>query len=408
MKILHIYAQKPGFTGSGYYLKNILNEGAKKSVEQAIIAGIEKNSRDKYQLRGCSEFFPVYFSSNKLPFPVVGMSDQMPYKSTLYSDLKGEKLQKWKNAFSKNIKKAIKNFKPDLVISHHLWLLTALSTKYTEGINHIAVCHGTGLRKFKQLEKHQKNVKTALNKVDKIIALNFQQKKEINQLMGIDNNKIKVIGNGFNPKIFYPLQTKQLKKEKEAVELLYAGKISRAKGLLALLESFSHLNKKYSINLTLCGGGCGSDFKNIKSAAAETGNNIIFTGIIPQKKLAEKMRQSDIFVLPSYYEGLPLVIIEALASGLRVVTTDLPGIRDWLGPELIKCGVVQFVKPPLCGKDCLPYSAEIPEFIKRLTTKLEKQLISVKEKQPPDHSLIQKYISRKSWSSVFEKLIKLE
>jgi len=403
MKILHIYAQKPGFTGSGYYLKNILNEGAKKSIEQAIIAGIEKNSRDKYHLNGCSEFFPVHFLSNKLPFPVVGMSDQMPYKSSLYSDLKGEKLQKWKAEFSKKIKKSIKNFKPDLVISHHLWLLTALSTKYTEGINHIAICHGTGLRKFKQLEEHQKTIKTALNKMDKIIALNFQQKKEINQLMEVDNDKIKIIGNGFNPEIFYP--PKQEQPKKDTVKLLYAGKISRAKGLLALLDSFSQLNKKYSINLTLCGGGGGIEFENIKSAAAKTGNNIIFTGIIPQEKLAKKMRQSDIFVLPSYYEGLPLVLVEALASGLRVVTTDLPGIRSWLGSELIKCGIVQFVKPPLCGKDCLPYSNEIPDFIERLTTKLEKQIISVREKYPLDHSLIQKNISQKSWNSVFEKLI---
>ncbi|MGM0602112.1 MAG: glycosyltransferase family 4 protein [Bacillota bacterium] len=405
MKILHIYAQKPGFTGSGYYLKNILSEGAKKSIEQSIVAGINKNSLDKYQLNGCKTFFPVYFLSKQLPFPVAGMSDQMPYKSTLYSELKEDKLQKWKKAFSKAIEKALNNFEPDLIISHHLWLLTALSTKYTGQIRHFAVCHGTGLRKFKQLPEHQETVKKALNKIDKIIALNFQQKEEINRLMKVDNNKITVIGNGFNPEIFYPADSKKLKKEK--VELLYAGKISRAKGLMALLEAFSHLNKKYKLTLTLCGGGGGKETEEIRSAAAEIGNNIIFSGMIPQQELADKMRQSDIFILPSYYEGLPLVIIEALASGLRVVTTDLPGIKEWLGSKLAKNNVIEFVNPPLCGEDCLPFPSEIPSFIKRLENKLEKQIISVRENRILNHSEIQRKISQKSWQSVFEKLISL-
>ena len=57
------------------------------------------------------------------------------------------------------------------------------------------------------------------------------------------------------------------------------------------------------------------------------------------------MNQSDVFVLPSFYEGLPLVIIEALACGTYVICTDLPGIRNWIDQNLPDNGVV-FVEPP--------------------------------------------------------------
>ena len=56
------------------------------------------------------------------------------------------------------------------------------------------------------------------------------------------------------------------------------------------------------------------------------------------------MNQSDVFVLPSFYEGLPLVIIEALACGTYVICTDLPGIRNWIDQNLPDNGVV-FVEP---------------------------------------------------------------
>ena len=48
------------------------------------------------------------------------------------------------------------------------------------------------------------------------------------------------------------------------------------------------------------------------------------------RKLADLYRAHDCFILPSLNEGLPLCVIEALACGLRVIMTDLPGIRPWL------------------------------------------------------------------------------
>jgi glycosyltransferase involved in cell wall biosynthesis len=59
-------------------------------------------------------------------------------------------------------------------------------------------------------------------------------------------------------------------------------------------------------------------------------DNIRWLGQVPQERLAQIFRFNDIFVLPSYFEGLPLVLIEAMASGMVPVSTDLPGIRPWI------------------------------------------------------------------------------
>lgn len=82
------------------------------------------------------------------------------------------------------------------------------------------------------------------------------------------------------------------------------------------------------------------------------------------------MNQSDVFVLPSFYEGLPLVIIEALACGTYVICTDLPGIRNWIDQNLPDNGVV-FVEPPKRVNEDEPVEEELPVFEKKLAGAIE-------------------------------------
>ena len=74
-------------------------------------------------------------------------------------------------------------------------------------------------------------------------------------------------------------------------------------------------------------------------------------GQIPQPALAELLRQTDIFVLPSYFEGLPLVLIEAMASGAIPVSTDLPGIREWIDANISEANVVYIPMPQMKSID---------------------------------------------------------
>ena len=125
-RILHITSQYPGKTGSGVYLNELIKEGNKKNYVQGLIAGLSKGEENIELNIPKKYFYPVLFKTEKMPFPIVGMSDIMPYESTKYSEMTDEMLYMWKKEFKKTIKKAIDKFKPDIIISHHLWVLTSL------------------------------------------------------------------------------------------------------------------------------------------------------------------------------------------------------------------------------------------------------------------------------------------
>ena len=101
------------------------------------------------------------------------------------------------------------------------------------------------------------------------------------------------------------------------------------------------------------------------------------------------------FVLPSFFEGLPLVIAEALACGCKVVTTDLPGIRSFYGRFLPDAPIV-YVEPPHMHDVDKPDLADLPAFETRLADAIERALAL------PAH---QCDVSGLSWERLTERVL---
>ena len=114
MKILSILAQKPSSTGSGIFLTELLKNFQKMGEKQAVLYGIAKE--DELPEFTDVESYPVYYESEELPFPVLGMSDEMPYKSTRYRDMTPEMLMQFKEAFLRKAKEAVEHFQPDIIL----------------------------------------------------------------------------------------------------------------------------------------------------------------------------------------------------------------------------------------------------------------------------------------------------
>ena len=402
-KILHILSQRPEKTGSGIYLQSLLKEGNKKGYEQAVIAGVPANI-EKVDLGNIDkgDFFPVKFNTKKLPFPVVGMSDVMPYPSTKYRELNSEMLKKYKNQFKDTIIKAIDEFQPDLILSNHLWILTSLVKQLARNIKVIGVSHGTGVRQLKKLNKYQDYVVEGCQDLDLVFALNNYQKKEIERLYNIPENKIIVMGAGYNSEIFYESQKSNCTK---TIDIVYAGKLSYAKGVKFLIKAFEKLDRQreQKFSLKLFGEGSGEEFAEINNLVQNSKSNIELVGSVPQQKLAEEFRKSDIFCLPSFYEGLALVVIEALASGLRIVTTDLPGIKNWLGNEINKSGVIEYIELPRLKNTDIPHNEDLEQFVESLKKGLAIQV----DKQPLlENEELKTKVKKLSWEGVFSRMEK--
>lgn len=396
MKILSITAQRPNSTGSGVYLTGIVNGFAGLSERQAVVAGIEEG--ETVDLPEGAVFFPVCYKSDELPFPVLGMSDEMPYESTRYRDMNAKMTEQFRTVFLKKVKEAVDYLKPDLILCHHLYYLTALVREAFPRHRVAGICHGTGLRQMKKISFMREYISSQVQKLDEIYALQANQKKEISKVYGVDEQKIKIIGTGYNSHIFYPPDEKEDGRDHKKV-LIFAGKLSEKKGVMSLLRSLEYVGLPADALRVVLAGGAGSreEHEIVRGLSKRCPYEVVETGRLPQEQLASEFRKADVFVLPSFYEGLPLVILEAMACGLKVVATKLPGISEWLD-EYVPDNGIRYVLPPGFRNADEPEKAELPAFEKMLGETIQ-EAVEGREQRVD--------VRRLSWEAVCQRITDL-
>lgn len=402
MKILHITAQKPFKTGSGIYVRKVIEQFDKKGFEQAIIAGISNEEKIDIDTNLSLKKYPVYFNVKEIPFPVVGMSDVMPYESTRYKDLDDNMLDCFTQAFSGQIMESVQEFNPDIIVCHHLYLLTALTRSLIKDKKIFGVCHGTDLRQLKSINLKQDFIKDNIRKLDAILALHNDQKEDIKEYFDIKESNIHVVGSGYDDSIFYSRNSFD---KRDCIKIIYAGKISCSKGLIPLIKAFSSLDiPKDKIKLSLAGMGNGKEYKDILNTAKESPYKIEFLGNLRQDDLAEKFRKSDIFILPSFYEGLPLVLTEALASGLHVITSEIPGVRQWLGEKINNSGKIRYLPLPRLINVDIPVEDDLPMFESNIKNEIEESIKAINENKY-NNNLDVTHLSWRELSNRIEKIL---
>jgi glycosyltransferase involved in cell wall biosynthesis len=137
---------------------------------------------------------------------------------------------------------------------------------------------------------------------------------------------IEVINNGVEPDTFHPAEHNELSKE---LKLVTVGRLSVTKRVEMLIDAVEILNSKgTSVRLTIAGGG-GLFEKLQKLVEQKQLSNIInLTGRIEAGQMPEIYRKNNIFVSASMQEGMSNAMLEALASGLPIVTTKCEGIEE--------------------------------------------------------------------------------
>ena len=399
MKILHVLAQLPIKTGSGVYFTNVI-EGLKQfDVEQAAVYA----TTPEYDFNFLDEKFEVEFQGKDISFPIVGMSDIMPYENTLYKNMTAEMLENWKEAFRKKLEKAKKEFKPDVVITHHLWILSSIVCDVFEGEKVIGVCHNTDIRQAEKnpamKDKYVKN----LGKLDKILALSSGVIEGISNIYSYPEDKIVNIGAGYNEKIFYPAE----KYEKhDNVKILYAGKFDESKGFYELIKAFRLLEKKdNNVELELIGNLKEEDRPRVEALVGNSKKIKIYNAV-DQVHLGEIMRHKDIFILPSYFEGLGLIAVEALGSGLRVVATEIEGLIEFLGDKINNSEIIEYIAMPTIYDTDKAVEEEKPAFVNRIVGALELMIERTREQREIPAELLEE-IEHHSWKRKIEIIYKL-
>jgi glycosyltransferase involved in cell wall biosynthesis len=128
-------------------------------------------------------------------------------------------------------------------------------------------------------------------------------------------------------------------------------------------------------------------------------DGVVLHGRLNQAELAALLRTARLFVLPSFYEGVPLVLVEAAACGCRLVASDLPGVREELAPMLGQ--TLRRVDVPRLRSVDQPDPADLPGFVAALAKAIEDSLADAAR---PAHDLSPLLEDRFSWSAVFKRV----
>lgn len=149
--------------------------------------------------------------------------------------------------------------------------------------------------------------------------------------------RLKIVHCGVTPALYDrprpPAETQGL-----GTHLVFVGRLAPVKGLRVLIEALS-LSEDAELRLTIVGDG--PERAALEAMAAPLGPRVHFTGYQSQAEVAEILASANAFVLPSFAEGVPVVLMEALAARLPVIATRITGV-----PELVEDGVSGFLVPP--------------------------------------------------------------
>ena len=188
-----------------------------------------------------------------------------------------------------------------------------------------------------------------LERADKIIAVSQFTKRELVEYYNVPESKIRVIYNGVDTHKFQPVKNKRKIKEAlgfnpDDLAIVSVGRLYARKGLFTLIESIPVVvNRFENAKFIISGKGQSDEMRKLTAYAEKIGvkDNIVFTGYYPDKKLPRLYQAADVFAFSTFYEHHPFAVLEALSTGLPVVTTSVGGI-----PETIESGKNGFLVEP--------------------------------------------------------------
>ncbi len=329
--------------------------------------------------------YPNWLLPRSRPWAKTDLSFQPEVKTTYFDYPAFPVLSRYINGdvCAMKLERLIGRYRPDLILNYWVYPdgYSAVKVGKSLGIPIVTTAIGTDLnRSLSGVVRHM--TEWTLRHSDLVVTVsNGLAERAI--ALGASNSKVKAILNGCDTDIFCPvdraLVRQQLGIEVREQSVLYVGRFDLLKGLRELVRACAQLSdSRPNLRLTLVGEGPAKEALNILAVELGFKEKLRIVPPCASRKVAEWMNAADVFALPSYAEGCPNVVVEALNCGKPIVATNVGGI-----PELVDHARAILVPP----REVAPLAKAIDQ---ALSTDWDYELIARR--------------SRRSWSDTAQEL----
>ncbi len=250
------------------------------------------------------------------------------------------------------------NFKLKIISLNKLWTQIGLASEmmknkpdilfipsYTIPQTHpaktIVTIHGLEYKYFPECYSIKERLFLELNTLfsikwsSKVIVPSESTKRDLIKFYKVDGDKIKVVYHGANSSKYQVVSVRQ--DFKKSFNILFVGRLEKRKNIVNLVKAFELFKKSYKLQATsyklILVGKAGFGFSEIKKAIEESlfKKDIILKNYITEAEKDELYKKSDLFVLPSLYEGFGLPVLEAMSYGVPVICSNASSLPEVAG-----------------------------------------------------------------------------
>ena len=265
-KVLHVLSQRPSLTGSGVTLDALVRHASAAGWEQAVACGVPAGDpRPAVGDLALDRIHPLLFGRAGLDFAVPGMSDVMPYASTVFSRMEADQLERYRSAWREHLGTLVADFAPDVIHAHHVWIVSSLLADAAPGVPVVVHCHATGLRQMTLCPHLAHEVRTGCARNARFVVLMQEQRMRLAEALGVGAERLDVVGAGYRDDLFHRAGAPP----DRGARLAYAGKYAAAKGLPELLTAFEALHAgRPDLQLHVAGSGSGTEADDLRDRMA--------------------------------------------------------------------------------------------------------------------------------------------
>lgn len=208
---------------------------------------------------------------------------------------------------------------------------------------------------------------------ESIVCISEHNRNYLKSHFALPPGKLTLVHCGVDPTIYSP-QCSDRRPRNGVLRILCVARLAPVKGHHYLFQALSAL-KNDGVEWELVLAGDGPERKSLESEAAELGivSQVRFLGFQTQEQVLSLQRASDLFVLPSLSEGIPVSLMEAMACGIPVIATSVRGV-----PELVinkHTGLLVPPKAPTAIAEAIRWIVEHPEEVEAMTERARQKVV---------------------------------